>query len=210
MAVSYFWERDKMASGRPALLKLTFSGALLIAAFPAACAVGVEPGFDDEPNQGQAGSTAEGGGGQGGSGVLPIAGTTTTSSGGKATNPFGGTSSSGGSTAGGGGAAGGGGKAGSSSGGAGTAGSAGSGGAATGGGGGAGGGGAGCACPKTLTWVDNMVLNWVSGDCLTVAGKTYLYTGTKAQTYANGQCNPTKQEPWCTSVDGDYKFMACN
>jgi hypothetical protein len=198
-----------MPYGRPGLLKLTFAGALLIAALPTACAVGVEPDFDDAPNQGQAGSTAEGGGGQGGSGVLPIAGTTPTSTGGKASNPFGGTSSTGGSggaaTAGSGGAAGG--KGGGSSGGSGTA---GSGGAATGGGGGAGGGGAGCACPKTLPWVDNMVLNWVSGDCLSVAGKNYLYTGTKAQTYANGACNPTKQEAWCTSVDGDYKFMACN
>jgi hypothetical protein len=53
------------------------------------------------------------------------------------------------------------------------------------------------------------VLNWSSGDCLDVAGTKYLYTGAKMQTYANAQCNPTKQEAWCTDSGNDYKFMAC-
>ena len=82
-------------------------------------------------------------------------------------------------------------------------------GGASAGSGGNGGGGSGCACPKTLTWADNTVLNWASGDCLDVSGTKYLYTGAKAQTYANGQCNPTKQEAWCTDSGNDYKFMAC-
>jgi hypothetical protein len=54
-----------------------------------------------------------------------------------------------------------------------------------------------------------MVLSWATGDCLTTGGVTYLYIGMKAQTYANGQCNPAKQEPWCPDSSNDYKFMAC-
>jgi hypothetical protein len=42
-----------------------------------------------------------------------------------------------------------------------------------------------------------------------VGDATYKYTGTKAQTYANIQCNPTMQEPWCTDSGNDYKFMVC-
>jgi hypothetical protein len=74
---------------------------------------------------------------------------------------------------------------------------------------GAGGGGSGCGCAKTVIWADNTNVSWVSGDCVSVSGKNYLYTGTKAQTYALGDCNPTAQKTWCTDMGTDYKFMAC-
>ena len=47
------------------------------------------------------------------------------------------------------------------------------------------------------------------GDCLDVAGKLYLYTGMKAQTWANKDCNPTMQLAWCSDVGADYKFTLC-
>jgi len=200
--------------------KLILSRALLLAALPLACATEVKPEFEDtgETNlpADTAGTSAGGTLATAGTSSLPKAGTTSVG-GSVASNPFGGTSSSGSSSGGaasggsasGGSASGGtasagsatGGKAGSSSGGAG-------GGAGTGGAG-TGGAGSGCACPKTLTWMDNTVLNWKTGDCLDVGGAKYLYTGTIAQTYANGQCNPTKQEAWCTDSGNDYKFMLC-
>lgn len=189
---------------------------LLLAAVPLACAVGVPPDME-------AADTSDDGGTSAG-GSLNVSGTTSMPTAGKAatggtTGAFGGSASTGGK--GGSSAAGSGGSGGSSAGAAGTShgGSGGSGGTASGGSGGAGGGsagsggsgggGAGCACPKTLTWMDNTVLNWSSGDCLDVAGAKYLYTGAKMQTYANAQCNPTKQEAWCTDSGNDYKFMAC-
>ena len=52
-------------------------------------------------------------------------------------------------------------------------------------------------------------MSWTTGDCVTTAGTTYEYTGTKAQTYANSQCNPGKQEAWCTDSGNDYKFLVC-
>src|SRR6478609_5438691 len=194
-----------------------WSRALLLFVVPVACATGTQPSLDDLPIvEGMAGTTVEEGGSSsagtdaggtpGSAGTLPLAGTTGTTAG----------SSSGGK----GGSTGQGGKSGSSSGGAATAGSAGKGGTGTGGsaggsagrggtgtggssggasGGSGGSGGAGDACgcltaPKP--WVDNSVMSFKTGDCLTTGGKTYRYTGTKAQTYANGSCNPAKQETW--------------
>jgi hypothetical protein len=178
--------------------------ALLLATLPLACAVGVDPELYDETETASEAGTAGAPVGAGGSaanmaGAAPKAGTGSTSAGASA-NPFGGTNT--------------GGKPNATSGAGGGGGGGVSGGASTGGGGsssaGAGGGGGGaCGCGMTLMWADNTVMNWVSGDCLTVSGKTYLYTGTKAQTYANSQCNPTKQETWCTDMGNDYKFMAC-
>jgi hypothetical protein len=179
--------------------------ALLVATLPLACAVGVDPELYDDteaPEAGTAGAPVGSGGSAANvAGTAPKAGTGSTSAGANA-NPFGGTSTGGkpNATSG----------AGSGSGG---GGSAVNGGASAGGGGassaGAGGGGGACGCSTTLMWADNTVMNWVNGDCLTVSGKTYLYTGTKAQTYANSQCNPSKQEAWCTDMGNDYKFMAC-
>jgi hypothetical protein len=180
---------------------------LLVAALPLACAEGVDPEIYDDSSleAGTAGmQMGTGGSTAGAPSTPPKAGTSSTSAG-TSSNPFGGSTSTGGkpSTAGGSG-----GSAGSTAGvgGASTGGAAGG---SSGGAGGSGGSGSGCACTKTLTWTDNTVMNWVSGDCLSVGGKNYLYTGTKAQTYANAQCNPSMQEPWCTDMGNDYKFMAC-
>ncbi len=191
---------------------------LLLAGIPLACAVGVPPDTADEGGGDEGGSSSAGTLNVSGSVSMTMAGKG--SNGGTTSGAFGGTASTAGkggtSAAGAGGSGGAGGAAGaalSSHGGSGGAGggTAGSGGAGGGAGAGTGGsgGGAGCACPKTLTWADNTVLSWSSGDCLDVAGTKYLYTGTKMQTYANAQCNPTKQEAWCTDSGNDYKFMAC-
>lgn len=196
---------DRMAPLRPAVFK-----ALLILALPSACATGLEP--DDVAGEGSAGSSgteAEGGSGTAGSSVIPQAGSGSSS--GSSSTAFGGTSSTGGKggTGAGGTGSGGtaaGGKGGSASGGAGTAGSA-AGGSSAGGSGGSSGGA--CSCAKTQAWVDNTTISWATGDCFTVATATYAYTGTKAQTYANGQCNPSKQEAWCADSGNDYKFMLC-
>jgi hypothetical protein len=195
----------------PAPLKLTRLLAFALALFPTACAIGVTAPIEDEGGSGnEAGNEAGGSAALAGAGGVPgSAGKP--SSGGTAANPFGGTASTGGKAGSGSGGAGG--TGGSAKGGAGgsggtggvTGGSGGMGGAGSGGTG----GGSGCACPKTLTWMDNTVLNWSSGDCLDVSGAKYQYIGTKAQTYANAQCNPTKQEAWCTDSGNDYKFMAC-
>jgi hypothetical protein len=197
-------------------LKQDWCRALLLVVLPTACAVGVDPTFEDSGTdpEGTAGTSTAAGGTPGTSGsgsVLPKAGTTGTA-GSAVANPFGGsasagTSSGGSSTAGtSAGGAGGASSAGSSSGGSAGAAGKGSGGSA---GAGTGGSGSGCACPAPLTWKDNTVLAWKPGDCLDVSGAKYLYTGTKAQTYANGQCNPAKQEPWCADSGNDYKFMLC-
>lgn len=204
-----------------AQLKHAWLRMLLVATVPLACAVGVKPEFDDSTGDpsggaGSAGSTAMAGHSSGGS--LPFAGSTSggtaakagaagtsggaSGSGGASASPFGGTSSSGGKGGGGGGGA-----AGAAGGGA--AGAAGASGAA--GAAGAAGAGTGtCACPKKLTWADNTNLSWGPGACLVVGSKTYLYTGMKAQTWANKDCNPTMQLAWCSDVGADYKFMACN
>jgi hypothetical protein len=201
--------------------------ALLALALPSACATEVKPDFEASGDTGQptetAGTSAGGMPASAGTGtVLPHAGTTATG-GSAVTNPFGGTSSAGtasGGTSSAGSASGGtssGGVAhgGTSTGGTGTGGSAtgGKGGAAGAGGSGSGGtGGAGtggCACPTKKTWVDNTSISFVTGDCFDVASAVYLYTGTKAQTWANKDCNPAMQLAWCSDMGADYKFMLC-
>lgn len=195
-----------MPNSRYAPLQLVLGPALLLTLMPSGCAVGVEPAFEDEPtvhggsaNGGSAGKATAGGSGAGTPSPPSSAGTTSTS--GSGANPFGGSAGSGGK-----GGAGSGGTSGSSAGSGGS--SAGSGGT-SGSSAGSGGTSAGCACAKTLAWADNMNLSWASGDCVTTGGVTYLYTGTKAQTYANGDCNPAKQLAWCRDAGNDYKFMAC-
>ncbi|HEX2873786.1 MAG TPA: hypothetical protein VHP33_21165 [Polyangiaceae bacterium] len=195
-------------------LKLDWCRALLLVVLPTACAVGVDPTFDGsgaDPDGTAGTSTAAGGtlGTSGSGSVLPKAGTTGTA-GSAVVNPFGGSASAGtssGGTSAAGTSAGGASSAGASSGG--SAGAAGKGGSAGAGAGAGGSGTGGCACTKTLTWKDNTVLAWAAGDCVDVSGAKYLYTGTKAQTYANGQCNPAKQEAWCADSSNDYKFMLC-
>jgi hypothetical protein len=196
-----------MSNSRYPLLQLVLGPALLLTLMPSGCAVGVEPEFEDEPlssaggglggggNGGSAGKTNATGGSSAGTPSTPsTAGTTSVS--GSGSNPFGGSSS--------------GGKGGSGSGGTnGGAGAAGSAGSSSAGAGGSGGTSGGCSCAKTLAWMDDMVMNWATGDCVTTAGVTYRYVGMKAQTYANGDCNPAKQEPWCSDSGNDYKFMAC-
>jgi hypothetical protein len=197
-----------MLNGRPAFSR-HLPLFVLVAAVPLACAVGVDPEIYDDsattPEPGTAGTlTSTGGSNAGAPATPPKAGTSSTNAG-TSNNPFGGSSGTGGkpSTTGG--------SAGSTAGGVGVGGAStgGAAGGSSGGAAGSGGSGGGCACTKTLTWTDNTVLNWVSGDCLSVSGKNYVYTGTKAQTYANAQCNPGKQEAWCTDMGNDYKFMAC-
>ncbi len=196
---------------RHAPLKLVLGRVLLLAALPiSACATGVEPEFEDLPLlSGDAGSggaqASQGGSNAGTSSPSAKAGS---SASGSSANPFGGSAGAGGT-----------GKAGSNAGGAGASSGAGSGGSKAGAGGSAGSssagsssagaGGDGCACVKTLTWTDNTVMSWAPGDCVTAGSTTYVYIGTKAQTYANGQCNPAKQEPWCPDAGNDFKFMAC-
>lgn len=196
---------------RHAPLKLVLGRALLLVALPlGACATGVEPELEDQPllsdDAGSGGALASQGGSSAGT-ASPAAKAGSSSVSGSSANPFGGSASAGGS-----------GKAGSNAGGssgAGASSGAGSSGGSKAGAGGnagsssAGAGGDGCACPKTLTWTDNTVMSWAPGDCVTAGTTTYLYIGTKAQTYANGQCNPSKQEPWCPDAGNDYKFMAC-
>lgn len=209
-----------MSYARFAVFKLNWCRLLLLVALPVACAVEVKPEFEDTGEGDQpadsAGTSAGGAPATAGTSSLPTAGTTVTSSGGKTTaNPFGGTSSSGSSS---GGAA----SSGASSGGTSSGGKGGSGGASSGGKGGSGGaagsgagggsggsGSAGCACPTKKTWADNTNLSFGPGDCLDVGGAIYLYTGAKAQTWANKDCNPTMQLAWCSDVGADYKFMLC-
>jgi hypothetical protein len=182
---------------------------LALAALPLACAVGVTPEEDNGGTANQGGDPV--GGTASVSGSSGSATTAGKPSGGSPSGAFGGTSASGGKAGSSGG--GNGGTAGSISGGSTSGGSTngGSGGAGgSGGSGGGSGGGAGCACPKTLTWMDDTSLSWSTGDCLDVAGAKYLYVGMRMQTYANHQCNPTKQETWCTDSGNDYKFMLCN
>lgn len=200
-----------MSFARPASIKLTLCRAFLLAALPTACAVGVEPDFEGDAGDADVAGSSAGGslGSSGSTSVIPKAGTTSTSNGGSGVaNPFGGTSSSGGkagSSSSGGSSAGGSSSAGSAS-----AGSAGSGGSSAGGAsGGTGGGGSGCACPAPKAWADNSNLSFGPGDCVDVAGVLYLYTGAKAQTWANKDCNPTMQLAWCSDGNSDYKFMLC-
>ncbi len=206
-----------MSFARTASLKVTLCRAFLLTALPTACAVGVEPDFEaDAADADVAGSSAGGSlGSSGSTSVIPKAGTTSTSNGGSGVaNPFGGTSSSGGkagsgssgSSGGGGGSS----SAGSASAGSASAGSAGSGGSSAGSAsGGTGGGGSGCACPAPKPWADNSNLSFGPGDCVDVAGALYLYTGAKAQTWANKDCNPTMQLAWCSDGNSDYKFTLC-
>jgi hypothetical protein len=197
-----------MPNNRYAPLQLVLGAALLLTLLPSGCAVGVDPEFEDEPlvhggsaNGGSAGKAAAAAGSGAGMPSPPSNGGTTSVSGSGA-NPFGGSASSGGK---------GGSGSGVTNGGAGSAGSAGSGSAGSSGAnaGGSGGASGGCACAKTLAWTDNMSLSWATGDCVTTGGVTYRYIGTKAQTYAHGDCNPAKQAAWCTDSGNDYKFMAC-
>lgn len=196
-------------------LKQDFCRALLLVALPTACAVGVDPTFEDggtDPDGSAGTSTATGGtlGTSGSGSVLPKAGTSSTG-GGAVVNPFGGTASAGtssGGTASAGSASGGAG--GASSAGTSSGGSAGAAGKGSGGSAGTGGtAGGGCACPVKKTWADNTNLALVTNDCVDVAGAIYLYTGVKAQTWANKDCNPTMQAAWCSDVGADYKFMLC-
>jgi hypothetical protein len=196
--------------------KLRLWHAVLIIALPSACATEVQQEFDDDGDPSDAGSGSGGAlvtGGNGGVIPMPKAGSSSGGSGGSGVSPFGGTSSTGGNASSGSG--------GMSEGGTDSGGSGGSGGKTTGGSGGAsagsggasagtGGGGSGpCGCMKTLAWADNTVLNWSTGDCLTVDDATYKYVGTKMQTWANKDCNPTAQLAWCTDGGNDYKFMLC-
>lgn len=186
-----------MSQLRSAGWKHAVCKCLLLWAVPTACAVGTEP--DELAGSGGSGGT-EAEGGSAGTGVIPSAGTNSTSgtssTGGTSSNPFGGTSGGAGKA----GSGGSGGKAGGGSGGS----------AAGGSSGGAGGtGGALCACTTTRPWVDNTVINWATGDCFSLGTATYVYTGVRAQTYANSQCNPMMQEAWCTDTSNDYKFMLC-
>jgi hypothetical protein len=189
-------------------LKLDWCRALLFVALPTACAVGVEPTFDGNGSdpEGTAGTSTGAGGTPSASGtgsVLPKAGTSSTG-GSAVVNPFGGAASAGGSSSAGS-ATGGASSAGSSSGGSAGAAGKGSGGSASSGGSGAG----GCACPVKKAWMDNTNLALVTNDCVDVAGALYLYTGAKAQTWANKDCNPTMQLAWCSDMGADYKFMLC-
>lgn len=205
-----------MSPAHLATLKSKLGKCLLIVALPTACAVGTEPeGNQAQPDPGSAGSSgsgidAAGTGTLAGTGnVIPNAGTGSGSGDGGKSSAFGGSSSTGGkagsSSAGAAGSSSGG-KGGSSSGGAGGS----SAGASAGGNSGSGGGGAGCACLVKAPWMANMVQTIKPGDCVTVTDKTYLYTGVKTQTYANDQCNPTKQEAWCIDTSNDYNFKLCN
>jgi hypothetical protein len=214
-------------SSRIAALKLTLCRTLLVAALPAGCAVGVtqEGGGDKSDPVDTAGSSNGGAPGASGSmNVPPKAGTTGSagsavgSAGSAVVNPFGGTASTAGNGSGGQSSAGAGGSGGhGGSGGSGSGGKAGSGGAGgvtsaggQGGTSGAGGTGTGgCACPTKKTWADDMNLAFGPGDCLDVAGAVYLYTGVKAQTWAQKACNPTMQAAWCSDPGADYKFMLC-
>jgi len=180
-----------------------------------ACATGVQQDFVDDVSASSGGQNTGGAlmaaGEAGTSTVIPSAGSTGA---GGAGNPFGGSASTGGkASAGSGGMAGqGGASAGSAGASAGSGGAnAGSGGAnAGGGGGGGGGGGSGsCGCLATKMWTDGANISFTTNDCLTVGTATYKYVGTKAQTYANIQCNPSMQETWCTDSGNDYKFMLC-
>ncbi|MES1183387.1 MAG: hypothetical protein ABUL60_06200 [Myxococcales bacterium] len=215
-----------MSHARLAPLKLTLCCALLALALPSACATEVKPDFEDTGDTGQptdsagtsAGGTPATSAGTGT--VLPHAGTTATGGTG-VSNPFGGTSSSAGTahggtasagTASGGTASGGVPHGGTSAGGTSTGGSAAGGKGGAGGAGGTGSGGTGtggCACPTKKTWVDNTSISFVTGDCFDVASAVYLYTGTKAQTWANKDCNPAMQLAWCSDMGADYKFMLC-
>jgi hypothetical protein len=223
-----------MPHGRVSANKLRWCRALLLVTLPVGCATGVLPELDDTGTPSTGGNVAEGGSGSssgshsggmpGTSGTLPTAGTVSSSGGGGSsgsggTNAGGGKagSSSGGATAGSGGRGGGGGsggRGGSTAGGSAAGGSAAGGSAAGGSSGGASGGaGSGCTCGKTVAWVDDTNVSFVKGDCVTTGGKTYLYTGSKAQTFANGACNPAMQMTWCkASTEGgnDFNFMLCN
>lgn len=225
-----------MSDARFAKLKLRLCRAALIVALPCACATGVKPELDDtgdtsEPTE-TAGSSSGGMPETAGTSALPHSGSTSVG-GNPVSNPFGGTSSagkSGGGTSSAGTASGGTGSGGASSGGSGAGGKAGSGaggkaGSSAGGSAGAGGkggadggGGSGgavatgsCAtCPTPpKTWADNTNISFGPGDCFDVSGALYLYTGKKAQTWANKDCNPTKQLSWCSDPNTDYNFMLC-
>ena len=206
-----------MSHRSPAPLRLQVVRALAILALPVACAVGVEPdateGNPPTTEGGSGGMTSGGSPGVSGTGVLPQAGMTSTAG---TPGAFGGTTSTGGNASGG--SAGSTSSAGKPSGG--SAGSAGSGGAGSGGAGsggsagnGAGGSGTGsCDCKqKTVAWMDGTTTSFATGDCITADGKTFLYTGTKAQTWAHPDCHPGAQKmTWCTQMGSDYVFMACN
>jgi hypothetical protein len=80
-----------------------------------------------------------------------------------------------------------------------------------GGGGEAGDGGGTCVCITTRVWVDNTVVpgQVVTGDCFTVAGQTYAFTGSAMSTfYANQACNPAHPMSWCPS--NNFVFVACD
>lgn len=200
-------------------LKAQVCRVLAIVALPLACAVGVDPdttpGDDTGSDGGTGGSPSAGSPSSSGTtGVVPKAGNSSTggsngafggtsSNGGAATAGAAGTTSTAGKASGGGSGSGAGGSAGSS---------AGSGGSAAGAAG-SGTGGTGnppsCDCTqKTLEWKDMTNMSFVTGDCLTADGKTFLYTGAMAQTWAHPDCHPGKQMAWCPG--SGYVFMACD
>jgi hypothetical protein len=203
-----------MSLRRTGQLKLGLWYALLVSAVPSACANGVQQDFDEGEAPSAGGKGSGGALVTGGSGSVvpppPKAGSSGT--GGAASNPFGGSASTGGKATGGaGGMSGGGADNEGGSGGKATGGASGSAtGGASGGSGGSGGSGSGpCACAKTLNWVDNTNITFSTGDCFKVGDATYEYVGTKTQTWANLDCNPTKQMAWCKDVGADYRFTLC-
>ena len=211
-------------SSRIAALKLRLCRTLLVA-LPAGCAVGVtqEDGGDVKAPVDAAGSSSGGTLSAAGSPSVPPKASsagTTGSAGSAVVNPFGGTASTAGSGSGGQSSAGSGGSGGK----AGSGGAGGAAGSTAGGSGGRSGGGTssaggtsgaggtgtgGCACPAPKKWADDTNLAFGPGDCVDVSGAIYLYTGVKAQTWAQKACNPTMQAAWCSDPGADYKFMLC-
>lgn len=201
-------------------LKAQVCRVLAIVALPLACAVGVDP--DTAPSEdpgnddgGSGGSPSAGSPSTSGTtGVVPKAGNSSTGGSGA----FGGSASTGGAATAG--AAGTTSTAGKANGGAGGGGGAGGSGGSSAGAGGSAAGAAGtstggttnppsCDCKqKTLEWKDMTNMSFVTGDCLTADGKTFLYTGAMAQTWAHPDCHPGKQMAWCPG--SGYVFMACD
>ena len=198
---------SRALSSKPALVRV-----LLLACLPLACAVGVAPEMEENGATGDDGGTAAGGAlNVSGSGPSTTAGKTNT---GGVPAAFGGTATTGGKAGSSPGGVTGSSSAGSSSAGS-VSGGVGGGSAGTGGGSagtasaGTAGSGAGCTCPAPVAWMDDTVVDVKPGSCVDVAGARYLYGGSKTQTWANKQCNPTQQEAWCADASNDYKFTAC-
>ena len=178
---------------RSAQLKAALGCSLLLVSLPLACAVGVEPAFEDIAPEG--GTRA--GGGAGPIAVLPTTDPAPTTGGSR--NPFGGATATGGVAAGGKGGNASAGSAGSRSGGAG--GSDAAAGASTGGAGG--GSTTGCATLKTWQGGEH-TFTVAAGEVIQWMGKRYKATA--AITYANPECKPDDPMEWCKawfSADGD-------